>query len=242
MTAILEGKDLTAGYGDLMAIRDLSIAVEPGSVHLLLGRNGAGKTTTLSALAGLIPNKSGTIRLCGEDVADVRCDERVHLGLALVQEGKRVFTQRTVDENLIVGGFSVSHRRRALAGRLSDVYDRFPILRQKKHDRAGSLSGGQQQMLAIAQALMANPKVIMLDEPSAGLAPAILADVMRIIVELRSDGLGVLLVEQVLEGALEVADEVTLIEQGTVVLRCEAKDIDPVTIRDTYMGEIPLPV
>jgi branched-chain amino acid transport system ATP-binding protein len=242
MTAILEGIDLTAGYGDLMAIRNLSIAVEPGSVHLLLGRNGAGKTTTLSALAGLIPSKSGIMKLRGEDLAEVRCDERVHRGLALVQEGKRIFTQRTVDENLIVGGFSVSHRRRALAGRLMGVYDRFPILREKKHDRAGSLSGGQQQMLAIAQALMANPKVIMLDEPSAGLAPAILADVMRIIVELRSDGLGVLLVEQVLEGALEVADEVTLIEQGTVVLRCAAKDIDPGTIRDTYMGEIPLPV
>lgn len=218
---LLEVRSLATGYGDLRAVFDVSLDVMPGSVTAVLGRNGAGKTTTLRAVAGLNPTSSGSILLEGEPLGSVPAHARARRGIAYVQEGKRIFRNRTVEENLLLGTYAHPHPKLARA-HIAEQYDRFPILAERRKRPAASLSGGQQQMLAIAQAVVAGPKVLLLDEPSAGLAPSVVADVRSVIDELRSSGLGVLLVEQAMELALSLADRVVVLDLGRTVYRADA--------------------
>ena len=205
---------LKAGYRDVVAVHSLGVSVEPGSVTALLGRNGAGKTTTLHAIAGLLPVMAGSVTLDGRDIGSVPAARRAGLGLSLVQEGKRVLRGMSVDQNLVLGAYSARISRSELESRKEAAYARFPALVKKRAHAAGSLSGGQQQMLAIAQALMSHPRILMLDEPSAGLAPAITGQIFETVVRLRDEGMGILLVEQSVEFALGCANRVCVVNLG----------------------------
>lgn len=205
---------ITSGYGDITVLRDVSFTAASGQLVALLGRNGAGKTTTLRTVSGLLRSSSGIITLDARDITALPPYQRASAGIAYVQEGKRIFRARTVEENLVLGAFATRLRRRQLGDRLDEAYQRFPILRGRSQVSAGTLSGGQQQMLAIAQALMRHPSVLLLDEPAAGLAPTIVADVYEAVARLRDDGLTIILVEQAVSWATSVADHIVVIELG----------------------------
>jgi branched-chain amino acid transport system ATP-binding protein len=209
---LLEVDALTAGYGDIVAIRDVTLHVSPGEVVTVLGPNGAGKTTMLNAIIGLIPTMSGAVRLDGTAIEQLRANRRARMGVALVQENKRVFHSMSVRDNLEVSTPRVP--REEFERRLERVQELFPILGERSRDAAASLSGGQQQMLAIGQALMMAPKVLLLDEPSAGLAPKIVAEVMDRILGVAAEGIAVLLVEQAVREALRVATRVYMLRLG----------------------------
>jgi branched-chain amino acid transport system ATP-binding protein len=233
----LETVRICSGYGDLQVLREVSVRVWPARVSVLLGSNGAGKTTTLRTVSGLNQATAGSVRLFGKDVTKLTPSERVRLGLAYVMEGKRLFHRRTVEENLLLGGYGKVRGRRALRRQAGAVYERFPVLCERRRSRANELSGGQQQMLAIAQALMAQPRVLLLDEPSGGLAPIVVKQVLAIVDELKADGLGVLLVEQAAEEALRIADHVTVLDVGRVVIDKPAAEIESAAeIHHAYLG------
>jgi len=234
---VLQADGIVSGYGDIRVLRQVSVQVWPGHLTVLLGSNGAGKTTTLRAVAGLNRVTAGAVRLLGHDVTTMPAPERIRMGLGFVMEGKRLFHRRTVEENLLLGGYSKLHGRRALRRRAETMYERFSVLGERRRSRAGELSGGQQQMLAIAQALMAEPRVLLLDEPSAGLAPIIVTQVLAIVEELKTEGLGILLVEQAAEEAVRIADHVTVLDVGRVVIDRPAREIEDVSvIRSAYLG------
>lgn len=227
---------LSTGYGQIQVIRDLDLECAAGQITAVLGRNGAGKTTLLSAVAGLL-GSTGEVTFDGTPVTGPAF-ARARSGIAMVQEGKRVFRARTVEENLRIGGYVHRRRRGYIAQGIEEAYARFPILGEKRHLAAGLLSGGQQQMLAIAQALMLDPKVLLLDEPSAGLAPAIVQEVFREIGRLRDDGLCVVLVEQLVDNSLAIADRVAVLDHGRVVLENRVADVSDWSVfRDIYLGE-----
>jgi branched-chain amino acid transport system ATP-binding protein len=233
----LQVRGLTAGYGDITAVWDLDLTVNPGQVVALLGRNGAGKTTTLHAIAGLLATSRGTVTLEDIDLTGAPPYHRVTKGIALVQEGKQIFRHLTVEENLYLGAYARHIRRRQLHQHLEEQYERFPMLGERRRSRAGSLSGGQQQMLAIAQALLAEPSVLMLDEPSAGLAPAIVNEVFDVVSRLKDQGIGILLVEQLADRALATADDVVVLDIGRVILRHDtAMGRDPAVLEAAYFG------
>ena len=240
---MLEATDIAGGYGDIQVLWGLSVAASKGHVTAVLGRNGAGKTSLLNAIAGLLPTvKGGTVTIGDRNVSSLPPYDRVRAGLAYVQEGKRIFRRRTVEENLLIGGYSMRRRfrptTRALKPALDQAYDRFPVLAERRKALAGGLSGGQQQMLAIAQALLPSPSVLLLDEPSAGLAPGIAARVFSMIDELKREGLAILLVEQVVEQALTIADDVAVLESGRVVAAGPVGEFDDSTmVRDLYLGK-----
>ncbi|MFT4011819.1 MAG: ABC transporter ATP-binding protein [Paracoccus sp. (in: a-proteobacteria)] len=207
---------VSSGYGDIRVLRDLSLSLNAGEIVAMLGRNGAGKTTALRTIAGLVDCGGGSIRIAEHDVTGAPAYRRTALGLAFVQEGKRIFPRRTVEENLTVGGWLIRDRR-LLRQRIDEAYARFPILGRKRHDPAGTMSGGQQQMLAISQALMPAPHVLLLDEPSVGLAPSIVGEVFEVIGALRQEGMSILLVEQSTGWALSVADRIAVLETGGLI-------------------------
>ncbi|MFC0527308.1 ABC transporter ATP-binding protein [Phytohabitans kaempferiae] len=241
MTApLLDVDGLATGYGDIRVVWDVSFQVFPGKVTALLGRNGSGKTTSLRAVAGLNPVRGGRIGYDGQRIDRMAAHKRVKAGISYVQEGKRVFRQQTVDDNLRLGGYSLGVRRSALDADCDRVYELFPVLREKRRHPAGSLSGGQQQMLAIGQAIMARPRLLMLDEPSGGLAPSIVAEVMSRVAALKESGLAILLVEQAVEAAVEVADHVTVLDIGKVTLSSPVDRIDDLDrLKDVCMGRVP---
>jgi branched-chain amino acid transport system ATP-binding protein len=238
MNALLEVTGLASGYGDIRVVWDVSLQVEAGQVTALLGRNGAGKTTTLRAIAGLNRATAGTIRFLGEDITTAPVNRRMRRGIGLVQEGKRVFHRRTVEENLLLGGYGRGLGRRRLAVEAAEIYNLFPVLGERRRTVAGGLSGGQQQMLAIGQALMAKPALLMLDEPSAGLAPSIVAEVMATVAALKLTGMGVLLVEQAVEAAVSVADRVCVLDVGRIVMDHAVADVDLDALKDAYFGRV----
>jgi branched-chain amino acid transport system ATP-binding protein len=213
--AVLELEHVSSGYGDLTVVRDVSFAVESGSITVLLGRNGAGKTTLLKTLAGLLPIASGDVRISGASVRKEPAYRRTKRGVGFVQENKRVFKRRTVEENLRMGAYAHRLGHKEVAARLEGAYERFPVLLTKRRDVAGHLSGGQQQMLAIAQALIGRPHLLLLDEPFSGLAPSIVHDVMESIRRIKAeDGCTVLMVEQSVDLALSIADRVLVMDVG----------------------------
>jgi branched-chain amino acid transport system ATP-binding protein len=235
--SVLEVRGLASGYGDLRVVWDVSLAVRPGRVTALLGRNGAGKTTTLRAIAGLNRAMAGDIVFRGEQIAGLPAHRRVRRGIAFVPEGKRIFRRRTVQENLLLGGYTRGLGRRSLQAEVARVYETFPALAARAKTVAGQLSGGQQQMVAIGQALMAEPALLMLDEPSGGLAPSIVSEVMSTVSALAARGLGILLVEQAVEAAVSVAHDITVLDVGRVVLQRDSAELgDLDVLREAYFG------
>ena len=233
--AVLQVHDLAVAYGDIGVLSGVDLTAWSGSVTAVFGANGAGKTTLLSAIAGLVPVRAGSVRLNGADITKRSPHARSASGVSLVQEGKRVFHKRTVEENLRLGGYLL--RRSDRRGALELAYDRFPVLRDKRDLKAGALSGGQQQMLAIGQALMPGPQVLLLDEPSAGLAPIIVTDVLRSIERLKQEGVAIVLVEQLVGKAMSVADHVIALQQGRVVVDAHAAEVDHARLHAAYLGE-----
>lgn len=234
--AMLEFDDVEVFYGKVQALRGLSIRVDEGEIVALLGNNGAGKTTTLSTASALMNPSSGTVRFDGVDISKAKPWEVVAAGLIHVPEGRRIFSTMTVQENLLLGGYLVKDRA-LIAKRMKHVYEILPLLDERKAQQGGTLSGGEQQMLAIGRALVAGPKMLMLDEPSMGLAPLIVAQVMGVIRTIREEGTTVLLVEQNARAALKVTDRAYVIEEGATTLEGRASDMisDP-RIIDAYLG------
>ena len=213
---LLEVRDLHVGYGDAPALWGVSLDVAAGEIVSVIGPNGAGKTTLINAIAGLLRCRQGALRFDGTDMTRVRAHQFCGHGIALVPEGRRLFPKMSVEENLELGCYLPAAR--ALRGQsLERVYGLFPILRDKRGQPAGELSGGQQQMVAIGRALMARPRIVLFDEPSLGLAPTIVDDMFDIITRVRTEGAAVLLVEQNVLKALEVADRAYVLEQGRIV-------------------------
>ena len=234
--ALLEVRDLALAYGDVQVLFGVSLRVDEGEIVTLLGSNGAGKTTTLRAISGLRPPRGGEIRFRGESLLAIPASRRAAMGIALVPEGRELWPLLTVRENLELGAYTESARARAKQN-LERVFALFPRLRERHAQFAGSLSGGEQQMCAIGRALMIEPKLLMLDEPSLGLAPILVDQTFQIVRTLHEQGLTVLLVEQNLQKALEVAQRGYVIETGTVKLSGSSPDLlaDP-AIRSAYLG------
>jgi len=230
-------KSVQAGYGRLPVLKGISLHVRAGEVVTLIGGNGAGKTTTLRTISGLLPPRKGAMEFAGQDLTRLTAERIVTLGLALVPEGRRVFRTLSVTANLELGAF---HRRDKGEVRrdLEEIRDRFPILRERAHQAAGTLSGGEQQILAIGRALMARPKLLMLDEPSMGLAPRMVAQVYEILGELKAQGTTILLVEQNARAALKVADRGYVLETGRIILDGTAADLrDDPEVQRAYLGK-----
>jgi branched-chain amino acid transport system ATP-binding protein len=233
---LLRIEHLEVRYGDLIGVSDVSLDVPEGSVVALLGSNGGGKTTTLNAIAGLIPVHSGTIEFRGEAIAGASAFAIVRKGLALSPEGWRLFVQQSVENNLLLGATPLNDRKRT-AVLLERVYEIFPRLKERRGQRAGTMSGGERQMLAVARALMSDPKLLMLDEPSLGLAPAIVESMYETFGRLHREGLTILLAEQSIELALEVSDFATVLQVGRSVLSGTAASLagDP-QVQHAYLG------
>jgi branched-chain amino acid transport system ATP-binding protein len=236
MTALLSVANLEVRYGDLIGVSDVSLEVAGGSVVALLGSNGAGKTTTLNAIAGLIPASGGSIAFRGERLDGQPAFAIVRKGIALSPEGWRLFVQQSVENNLQLGATPLADKAQA-ARMLERVYAVFPRLAERRHQQAGTMSGGERQMLAVGRALMGKPRLLMLDEPSLGLAPLVVRDIFATIAALRATGVTILLVEQNARAALEVADYGYVLEMGEIALEGPAEDLakDPRVI-ETYLG------
>lgn len=233
---MLKVSNLYVRYGAIEAVRDLTFEVREGQAVAIIGANGAGKSTTLNAVGGLLKPAGGRIELDGQNVTHLRADQVARLGLAQVPEGREVLAPLTVEENLLLGAY-VRNDKAAIAQDLAAMYERFPVLGQRRGQAAGLLSGGEQQMLAVARALMARPKLLTLDEPSMGLAPLVVERVFEIIAEIKAQGTTLLLVEQNAHRALQVADYVYVLERGALVHAGPAASLrDDERIVKAYLG------
>ncbi|HEU4637004.1 MAG TPA: urea ABC transporter ATP-binding subunit UrtE [Edaphobacter sp.] len=221
---MLRIEKLNVYYGGSHILRNVTLAIKPGSVVCLMGRNGAGKTTTLKTIAGLLTPKSGSITLDGEDLTPLSADKRARRGIGFVPQGREIFPQLTVRENLILGlGSRVSEGVDAI----EEAFTLFPVLRQMLRRNGGDLSGGQQQQLAIARALLSRPRYLMLDEPTEGIQPSVISEIEEVILKIKSDGSpSIILIEQYLEFAWKLADYSYLVEKGTVVMEGTAGELD----------------
>jgi branched-chain amino acid transport system ATP-binding protein len=233
----LEIKDLRVHYGKIEAIKGVSVVVNQGEIVTLIGANGAGKTTILKTISGLRPVSSGSITFDGEDINKIPAHKRVDLGISQVPEGRGIFPGMTVLENLEMGKFNRKDRKAEMHEDLDRIYTLFPRLKERTSQAGGTLSGGEQQMLAMGRALMARPKVLLLDEPSMGLAPQMIANIFRIITEINKQGVTILLVEQNAQQALQRADRAYILETGNVTKEAKAADLlnDP-AVREAYLG------
>ena len=235
MTALLAIENLSVAYGHVEAVSGVSLSVGAGEIVTVIGANGAGKSTLLNAALGLLPAAQGTVRFDGRDMAAVEAEDRVGLGLCLVAEKRELFGTMTVEDNLVLGGFRTE--RRLAAETLDAVFDRFPRLKERRGQLAGTLSGGERQMLAMGRALMSRPRLLMLDEPSLGLAPKIVADIFAIIADLRASGVAILLVEQNARAALNAADRGYVMELGRISIEgASATLADDPRIAASYLG------
>ena len=236
MAAMLEIDDLHVAYGRVEAVRGVSLALAPGEIVTVIGPNGAGKTTLLGAAMGLLPSK-GTLRFEGEDLHALDVEARVERGLVLVPEKRELFGELSVQDNLRLGGYAM-RRGGDAAKRLAGVYERFPRLAERRRQRADTLSGGERQMLALGRALMSSPRVLLLDEPSLGLAPLVVRDIFAIIAALRATGVGILLVEQNARAALAIADHGYVLETGQVAVEGDSRDLaaNP-RVAAAYLGQ-----
>ena len=236
-SAMLDLKDLHAGYGKAEVLRGLTLHVDAGSVVTVIGPNGAGKSTLLNALMGLLPGR-GALHFDGQDISRLTLEERVMAGLALVPERRELFGTMSVEDNLVLGGWRpMKLRQPNWRQGLEHVFTLFPRLQERRAQLAGTLSGGERQMLAIGRALMGQPKLLMLDEPSLGLAPLIVRDIFTIIAKLRASGVSILLVEQNARAALQVANYGYVLETGDLVLQGPASQLaDDPRVIETYLG------
>lgn len=235
--AMLEVKDLQVYYGVIQALKGISFEVNQGEVIALIGANGAGKTTTLQTLTGIIPAKAGSISFEGRDITRIPAHKIVEMGMAHVPEGRRVFADMTVYENLLMGAYTRKDKNE-IAQSLANVYKRFPRLEERKSQRAGTLSGGEQQMLAMGRALMSKPRIILMDEPSMGLSPIFVNEIFDIIKEVSEGGTTVLLVEQNAKKALSIADRAYVLETGSITLSGKAEDLlNDESVQKAYLGE-----
>ena len=239
---LLEVRDLCVGYGKVEAVHHVSLVVEEGQIVTVIGPNGAGKTTLLGAVMGLLPSR-GEVRYLGASAASVSVEQRVGRGLVLVPERRELFTTMTVAENLELGAFTARRRQGNAVGRnmgqmLAHVFARFPRLEERQSQLAGTLSGGERQMLALGRALMAQPKLLLLDEPSLGLAPLVVREIFSIVAALKASGVAILLVEQNARAALQVADYGYVLETGELVLEGASEDLaaNP-RVAATYLGQ-----
>ena len=229
---MLQVENVESRYGRIPALRGVSLNVAPGELVALVGANGAGKTTLLRALSAVQPITGGRVRFDGQDMAGLHARQRVQAGIVQVPEGRQVFEPMTVEDNLRLGAFA-----RGARGALDRIYDLFPVLKQKARELAGNLSGGQQQMLAIGRALMAEPRLLLLDEPSMGLAPRLVSEIFARITQLKTLGTTILLVDQNARAALAIADRGYVMETGRIVLAGSAHDLlhDP-QVQQAYLG------
>jgi len=234
---ILEIKDIEVYYGVIQAIKSISFEVNQGEIVALIGANGAGKTTTLQTITGLLKPVAGSVMFDGVDITKVPAHKIVAMGMAHIPEGRRVFAHMTVYENLKLGAFTRKDKKE-FENTLAHVYDRFPRLKERRKQPAGTLSGGEQQMLAMGRALMSHPKIIVMDEPSMGLSPILVGEIFEIIKDVNDAGTTVLLVEQNAKKALSVASRAYVLETGKIVLSGEAKELlNDERIKKAYLGE-----
>ena len=235
--ALLEVNNLEVHYGVIKALKNVSFEVNEGEIIALIGANGAGKTTTLQTISGILPVTSGNIILNGQDITKVPAHKIVRLGISQVPEGRRVFSQLSVLDNLKMGAF-IRNDKEQIEADLENIYKRFPRLYERKNQLAGTLSGGEQQMLAMGRALMSNPKILLLDEPSMGLSPILVSEIFDIIKSINESGVTVLLVEQNAKKALSIANRAYALETGNVVVSGNAADlINDDKIKKAYLGE-----
>ena len=234
--AMLEVKDLEVYYGVICALKGISFEVNEGEIVSLIGANGAGKTTTMQSVIGLLPKKAGSVTFNGMDITKTPCHKIVHAGMTLVPEGRRIFQELTVYENLLMGAFSIKDSS-GFKKDLDAIYTRFPRLAERKNQIAGTLSGGEQQMLAMGRAIMSHPKLLMLDEPSMGLSPLLVDQVFEIIKDINSDGTTILLVEQNAGKSLAISDRAYVLENGSIVLSGTGAELMASdTVKEAYLG------
>lgn len=233
---MLEVKNLHVSYGMIDAVKGIDFQVNDGEIVALIGANGAGKTTTMHTLSGLLKAKEGTILLDGKDLTKVKANKIVGMGLVQVPEGRRVFTQMSVEENLQLGAY-LRHDKSEIAKDFRHVYELFPRLEERKKQPAGTLSGGEQQMLAMARALMSKPKVLLMDEPSMGLSPLLVKEIFAIIKDINKAGTTIFVVEQNAKMALEIADHAYVMETGKIVLSGTGKELAASSeVQKAYLG------
>jgi branched-chain amino acid transport system ATP-binding protein len=236
---MLRLKNINSYYGQVHVLKNVSMHINEGEILTLIGANGAGKTTTLNSINGLIPPREGKIFFRDNEVTGTKPDRLVEKGIAQVPEGRQIFRPMTVFENLELGGYLIykSHGRRQLTADIEKMYDMFPILKEREGQYAGTLSGGEQQMLAIAMALMCRPKLLLMDEPSMGLAPLIIREIFNTIVKLKEAGVTVLLVEQNAKAALKIADRGYVMETGKIILEEKASELlENREVQRAYLG------
>lgn len=233
---MLKVEKLNVYYGNIHALKEISFEVQKGEIVTLIGANGAGKTSTLQAISGMIKASSGAITLKGKPITHEEAHKLVPLGMAHVPEGRRVFAQMSVEENLELGAYTIKDKKQ-IASDIEKMYKRFPRLRERRKQLAGTMSGGEQQMLAMARALMSRPEMILMDEPSMGLAPILVHEIFEIIKEINADGTTVLLVEQNANRALQIAHRAYVLETGEIVLSGEGKDLlSNEQVKKAYLG------
>ena len=234
--ALLEVKNLEVYYGVICALKGISFEVNEGEIVSLIGANGAGKTTMMQSVVGLIPKKGGSVVFDGHDITKTPCHKIVELGMTQVPEGRRIFQELSVYENLMMGAYSMKDQQKFKED-LESIYTRFPRLAERRNQIAGTLSGGEQQMLAMSRALMSHPKLLMLDEPSMGLAPILVDQIFEIIKELNQTGTTILLVEQNANKALEIADRAYVLETGSIMLSGTGAELaQSDEVRKAYLG------
>jgi branched-chain amino acid transport system ATP-binding protein len=237
VSALLAADGLELGYGELAVCRNISIEISEGEIVALIGANGAGKSTTLRAIAGLLTPRAGSIRFRGEDITRLASHERTALGIALVPEGRHVFPFLNVRENLELGGFKYRRDGAKVRGLIDRIFEMFPRLRERSGQNAGTLSGGEQQMLVLGRAMMSEPKLLCLDEPSLGLAPIIVRDIFRTIRTINESGTSVLLVEQNARYAFETASRGYVLQTGSIMISGSCAELASDTrVREAYLG------
>ena len=230
-------KNINVFYGSIHAIRDVSFHVDEGEIVTLIGANGAGKTTTMHAISGLLRVRSGEISYCGQLISKMEAHKIIRLGLAQVPEGRRVFSGLTVQQNLQMGAYTRKDGKDAIQNDFDMVYDLLPRLKERRNQPAGTLSGGEQQMLAIGRALMCKPRMLLLDEPSMGLTPLLVKEIFKIIRDVNRNGVTVLLVEQNAKMALEIANRAYVLETGAIKMEGEATELaNNIEVRKAYLG------
>lgn len=238
METLLLLENVSVKYGAIEAIRGINMEIKEGSVVCLIGANGAGKSTTVNTIAGLVKNQTGKIFYDGKDISKWETDERIKSGIAISMEGRRIFPDQTVYDNLLLGGYTRRKKIKELKRDIDQIMDRFPILKERVNQLAGTLSGGQLQILAIARAFIAKPKLMLLDEPSLGLAPILIKEIYKMIKDFHKEGMTILLVEQFAQYAFSISDYAYVLEHGKIVIEGKSEDVrNNPALSSAYLGE-----